>query len=230
MSRDIYRSKLFIFSVIFLFILLMSSDVLPERNVSAQSDVDKLIQEGKELYKNGEYKEAILKFLIAKDLAQSSKEISEVHFNLSLAYYSNSQNVEAEESLRKSLKVEPERIIDTQYYPPGFVEMFNKVEAEFLKLKEVERKPEKPVVKTRRPVERKVKKAGGGGFIIVLVALAAGGVAAALLLGKKPLGENGTIITTTGSIQVSSSPTGAQVYLDGSNEPLPIVWTKNSLV
>ncbi|MBL7082594.1 MAG: SUMF1/EgtB/PvdO family nonheme iron enzyme [Candidatus Aminicenantes bacterium] len=217
MSRDIYRSKLFIFSVIFLFILLMSSDVLPGWNVSAQSDVDKLIQEGKELYKSGEYKEAILKFLIAKDLAQSSKEISEVHFNLSLAYYSNSQNVEAEESLRKSLKVEPERIIDTQYYPPGFVEMFNKVEAEFLKLKEVERKPEKPVVKTRRPVERKVKKAGGGGFIIVLVALAAGGVAAALLLGKKPLGENGTIITTTGSIQVSSSPTGAQVYLDGSN-------------
>ena len=219
MNKDIYRSKLFIFSVIFLFILLMSSDVLPGWNVSAQSDVDKLIQEGKELYKSGEYKEAILKFLIAKDLAQSSKEISEVHFNLSLAYYSNNQNVEAEESLRKSLEVEPERIIDTQYYPPGFVEMFNKVEAEFLKLKEVERKPEKPVVKTRRPVERKVKKAGGGGFIIVLVALAAGGVAAALLLGPKPAGEDGTLNgtpTTTGSIQVTSSPTGAQVYLDGS--------------
>ncbi|NQT81305.1 MAG: hypothetical protein HQ555_13045, partial [Candidatus Aminicenantes bacterium] len=62
MSRDIYRSKLFIFSVIFLFILLMSSDVLPGWNISVQSDVDKLIQEGKELYKSGEYKEAILKF------------------------------------------------------------------------------------------------------------------------------------------------------------------------
>jgi len=223
MNKDIYRSKLFIFSVIFLFILLMSSDVLPERNVSAQSDVDKLIQEGKELYKNGEYKEAILKFLIAKDLAQTNKDVSEVHFNLSLAYYSNNQNVEAEESLRKSLEVEPERIIDTQYYPPGFVEMFNKVEAEFLKLKEVERKPEKPVVKTKPPVERKVKKGGGGGFIIVLVALAAGGVAAALLLGKKPAGEDGTLNgtpTTTGSIQVTSSPTGAQVYLDGSNTGL----------
>ncbi|GAG19596.1 unnamed protein product, partial [marine sediment metagenome] len=93
---------------------------------------------------------------------------------------------------------------------------------EFLKLKEeVERKPEKPVVKTKRPVERKVKKAGGGGFIIVLVVLAAGGVAAALLLGgTETNGENGGGLpsdgSTTGSIQVTSSPTGALVYLDGS--------------
>jgi len=60
-----------------------------------------------------------------------------------------------------------------------------------------------------------------GGFIIVLVALAAGGVAAALLLGgTETNGENGGELpsngSTTGSILVTSSPTGALVYLDGS--------------
>ena len=213
MNHDIFQSKLLIISVIFLFILLISSDVLPKSNVSAQRDVDRLIREGKELYKNGEYREAIVKFLEAKDLARTREEISEVYFNLSSAYYASSQSVEAREHLRKSLEVLPERTIDALYYSADFVEMFNETKAELIKLKEKEKRP---VVKAKPAVEKKVKK-GGGGLLIVLGVLVIGGAVAALALGggSSDGGTNGGI--TTGSIQVNSSPTGAQVFLNGSD-------------
>ncbi len=192
MNQDIFQSKLLIISVIFLFILLISSDVLPQRNVSAENDIEKLIQEGEELYKNGEYREAIVKFLEAKDLARTREEISEVYFNLSSAYYAINQSAEAKEHLQKSLEILPERTIDALYYSPGFVEMFNKTKAESIKLEE-----KRPVVKVKPGEEKKVKK-GGKGFLYVIGALVVGGgVAAALLLGKKATGET----TGSGSIQ-----------------------------
>ncbi len=217
MNQDIFQSKLLIISVIFLFILLISSDVLPQRNVSVQRDVDRLIREGKELYKNGEYREAIVKFLEAKDLARTREEISEVYFNLSSAYYASNQSVEAKEHLQKSLEILPERTINALYYSADFVEMFNETKAESIKLKEKEKRP---IVKAKPAVEKKVKK-GGGGILIVLGLLVIGGGAAALLLGGKSSdggdSGNGTPAPVYGSIQVSSSPTGAQVFLDGSD-------------
>ena len=217
MNHDIFQSKLLIISVIFLFILLISSDVLPQRNASVQRDVDRLIREGKELYKNGEYREAIIIFLEAKDLARTREEISEVYFNLSSAYYASNQSVEAKEHLQKSLETQPERTIDALYYSADFVEMFNETKAELIKLKEKEKRP---VVRAKPAVEKKVKK-GGGGILIVLGVLVIGGGVAALALGGGSSdgggNGNGTPAPVYGSIQVSSSPTGAQVYLDGSD-------------
>ncbi|HEB35182.1 MAG TPA: PEGA domain-containing protein [Candidatus Aminicenantes bacterium] len=217
MNHDIFQSKLLIISVIFLFILLISSDVLPKNNVSAQRDVDRLIREGKDLYKNGEYREAIVKFLEAKDLARTREEISEVYFNLSTAYYASNQSVEAKQHLQKSLETLPERTIDARYYSADFVEMFNETKAESIKLKEKEKRP---IVKAKPAVEKKVKK-GGGGLLIILGVLVLGGGAAAFLLGGKGSdgggNGNGTPAAVYGSIQVLSSPTGAQVFLDGSD-------------
>lgn len=67
-------------------------------------------------------------------------------------------------------------------------------------------------------VQEGVKKKGGsksmlyilGGIVVV------GGVAAAVLLGGGGGGGNGPTVST-GSIQVNSSPTGANVHLDGQN-------------
>ena len=213
MNKKIFQSKLLTISVIFLFILLISSDVLPQRSVSKENDIERLIQEGKELYKNGEYREAIIKFLEAKALARTKEHISEVYFNLSLAYYANNQSDEAREYLQRSLEILPERTIDAMYYSPGFVEMFNKVKAESIKLKE-----KRPVVMVKPGEEKKVKK-GGKGIGLIIGVLAAAGAAVALLGGKKGNGgdNGGTPTPTTGSIQVNSNPTGAQVFLDGSN-------------
>jgi len=55
---------------------------------------------------------------------------------------------------------------------------------------------------------------GGGGVLLVLAVLAGGAAGAALLLKSKPQ-ESPT--ATTGSIQVTSNPQGAKVYLDGTD-------------
>lgn len=63
-----------------------------------------------------------------------------------------------------------------------------------------------------------VYKLGGGSSALLILGgvVLAGGVGLALALGKKGDG-GGTSEPTTGSIQVNSTPTGASVYLDGSN-------------
>jgi hypothetical protein len=185
--------------------ILLSSDMLPERTVSVQRDVDRLIREGKELYENGEYEEAKDKFLEALGHAREREELSEVYFCLSLAYYATGQSEKAKENLLKLFEIQPDRIVDEWYCPSEFVEMFNKTKAESIKLKE-----KRPVVKVKPGEEKKVKK-GGKGLLLVIGALVTAGAAAALLMGKKGNG------VTTGSIQVNSLPTGAQVYLDGSD-------------
>jgi len=77
MKLKIFHSKtLAIFTLLF-FIILLSSDVLPQRNVLFQRDVDRLIREGKELYENGEYEGAKAKFLEALAHARKRKELSE---------------------------------------------------------------------------------------------------------------------------------------------------------
>ena len=148
MNQKSFQSKLLIIIVIFLFIPLISQDALPQRNVSAVYDIEKSIQEGKKLYKEGKYREAIAKFLEAKDLAQKKEELSEVYFNISLAYYADSQSIRARDYLQKSLEILPDRTIDTSlyhfplYYPSGFAELFNQIKIEVVKFKERMR-PEK---------------------------------------------------------------------------------------
>ncbi len=212
MKLKIFHSKtLTIFTLLF-FIMPLSSDVLLQRNVSVQRDVDRLIREGKELYENGEYEEAKDKFLEALGHAREREELSEVYFCLSLAYYANGQSEKAKENLLKLFEIQPDRIVDEWYCPSEFVEMFNKTKAESIKLKE-----KRPVVKVKPGEEKKVKK-GGKGFLLVIGVLVAGGAAAALLLSKKGNGGgNGIPVPVYGSIQVNSSPSGAQVYLDGSD-------------
>jgi hypothetical protein len=64
-------------------------------------------------------------------------------------------------------------------------------------------------------VEEGVKKKGGKSMLFILGGLVvAGGVAAAVLLGGGGSEEDSI---STGSIQVNSNPTGADVYLDGQN-------------
>jgi len=209
-NRNILHSKFLVNSILFLFILLISSDVFPQRNASVVYNVEKLIQEGKELYRDGKYQDAIKKFLEAENLTKEEEKLSEVYFHLAAAYYAIKQSVRAEDYLRKFFEMVPERTIDDVLnYHPRFVELFNQIKEEVSKLKE-----KKPVVKAKPAAERKVKK-GGGGFLLVIGALVVvgGGVAAALLLSKKES-------PTTGSIQVNSTPTEAQVFLDGTDTGL----------
>ncbi|MFB0564926.1 MAG: TonB family protein [Candidatus Aminicenantaceae bacterium] len=111
--------------IIFLSIYLISAETLPSQETSGQSKVEKLIQEGKDLYENGEYKEAIIRFLEGLTEAQSNREFSEIYFNLSLGYYADGQAAKAKNYLQKLFEIQPDKAIDERYFPTGFVRIFN---------------------------------------------------------------------------------------------------------
>ena len=183
---------------LFLFLLLISSDSISQLTTDESLGI-KLMDDAEKLYIDGKYQEALDKLNRALSLVKIKRNLARLYLQLSVVYYALGQSSESEQYLRYMLRIEPEKQIDEERYPRGYLELYWSVIKDY------------PVVKAKPPAERKVKK-GGGGFLLVIGALVlvGGGVAAALLLSKKES-------PTTGSIQVNSTPTGAQVSLDDTD-------------
>ncbi len=214
-----FRSKTLAVSTLFLFLVFISSDLWGQRNMSAQLEFDKLIRDGKQYYENGDYERARNKLIQALSRARVKGQYSEVYFELALAYYANGQNEKAKDSLVKLLRTDPGKIIDERYFPSGFIDIFNQLKKGYVP---ATKKPTRPVVKSK-PIVGKAPKKGGGGVLLALGAIVLGGGAAlALLGGEKTDSSTDTPdtpdppVSTTGSIQLNSTPTGASVILDGS--------------
>jgi DNA-binding beta-propeller fold protein YncE len=191
--------------VILVFGLFITRAALPLEFLFLQDEFSKKVHEGKISYSEGDYEEAIRLFLEAEKLATSETEFSEIYLNLSLAYYAAGNIDNSKEYLQKFFGVDKDKIINENFFPKGFIDIFHEERNLYLaKLKE-----EKPVVR-KQPGE--IKKRKRFPWMVVSAILLAGGSLAALLLSKK--GED-SAAASTGSLQVNSSPTGAEVYLDG---------------
>jgi len=186
---------------LFLFLVLISSDSISQLTTDESLGI-KLMDDAEKLYIDGKYQEALDKLNRALSLVKIKRNLARLYLQLSVVYYALGQSSESEQYLRYLLQVEPEKQIDEERYPRGYLELYWSVIKDY------------PVVKAKPAAERKVKK-GGRGFLLVIGALVVvgGGVAAALLLSKKES-------PTTGSIQVNSTPTDAQVFLDGTDTGL----------
>lgn len=75
-------------------------------------------------------------------------------------------------------------------------------------------KPEEPVVKQQEAEEGKIEEKRKVPWLLIAGVAVIGGALAYLLLGGSESSEEEV---TAGSIQVNSSPSGAQIFLDGSN-------------
>ncbi|MGD2245743.1 MAG: TonB family protein [Candidatus Aminicenantes bacterium] len=145
---------------VLIFTLTLSSPLLAfEKSIPQQSETAELIKAGKELYENGEYKEAIIMFLTALTKNPSVDELSEAYFNLSLAYFADGQSQNAEEYLQKMFEIQPDKTIDERYYPLSFVELFNRLKPEPKTEPKIKPEPEKkPPLKTQPEVETKPER------------------------------------------------------------------------
>jgi TonB family protein len=150
--------KMMIISV-FVFLLTYFSPLSwPEKETLLQSDITELIRAGKELYENGDYKEAIIMFLTILTKTQAADEVSEIYFNLSLSYFADGQSEKAEEYLRKLFEIRPDKTIDERYFPLSFVELFNRLKPEPKPVPEIKTKtkpPIKPEPEKKPPPETK---------------------------------------------------------------------------
>jgi hypothetical protein len=215
MQKWAFRSKYSTSCLILFFIQFLYADLIPQQETSFQ----RFMAEGKAQYEQGEYKDAVSNFFKAKDIARATKEVSEALFYLSLAYFATGDNASCEEYLKRLFDVDLTRVIEEAYVPSGYSEIYHRLQGsarELVAKKKTEE--EKPLVRTKPGKAEQIKKKKKGFPFLVVGIVLGGGVAAAALLSKKGGGGgSSTPVSTVGTIQVNSNPTGAKVFLDGAD-------------
>jgi subtilisin-like proprotein convertase family protein len=109
---------------------------------AAPSDSDettRLLREADEAYQNGNFKLAIDKYQKAmqligekKELAQTKQELFQTMTSLALTYFTIQENAKARKQLEDLVQVAPNRELDSEMYPPRFLEIFRDVQHDFL--------------------------------------------------------------------------------------------------
>lgn len=113
-----------------------------------QTDVDKILEEGKKAYMNGDYEKAIEFFTQAINLIRNKAELIEAHLSLALTYFTVNQTENCKKEIRRVFELNPNHSIDPDFYSPRFVLLFESVRKEFTKTppaqKPTTEKTEKP--------------------------------------------------------------------------------------
>jgi len=98
---------------------------------NGQSEGKSLIEQGKENYKKGRYREAIINFLEAQQKNPIKDKEEEIFLNLSLSYYALNKIIRAEENLNKLFRINSSKTINEIDYPLGFIEIYKKIKSEY---------------------------------------------------------------------------------------------------
>ena len=204
------------FFTIFVFFTYIVSSSFPQAD-DIESRGLALIKEGEALYDAFKYREAVEKFEKAKALLKTDKNLIRLYLNLSKALYALGLKSKTEKAIKEMFKRKLSPEIDEDQYPRGYLEIYNKLSKKYEKpvvsRYEIETKEKKVVEK---PAKKRKKKKKFSPVIIILALVAVGAVV--LLSGKK---KDKTTpepqVPTKGSINVQSSPSGAEVWLNGEN-------------
>lgn len=270
-----FHSKFTIFALIFSFILLLSTDVMPYQVTSDSDEASKpvvkvkiareaispaqqgrfesLIEEGKKLLQEEmDYYRAISKFKEAGDIAVNREQKSDAFFYLSLAYFGTieeSVNEEFNETVSKLIEIDYYREPDRLLCPPGYISLFQEIKKSYGGLNIQSNPPgadvflndsressgKTPLIIGSRAGSVKVTVQAGKKEKSDEVMVVAGDVTktqAYVLKGKsKSIYLIGGLVVAcgvgvtlffmlrskTGDIEITSNPSDAKVYLDGTD-------------
>ncbi|NOR15380.1 MAG: PEGA domain-containing protein, partial [Candidatus Aminicenantes bacterium] len=210
------RSRFVSVLSIILFLVFTVSTSYPGSASSQESDAKRFHNEGIRAFENGEYNKAIDWFMKTLELTQDKQLQTETYVYLSLVNFYLGDSYNSQNWIKKALDNDPGKEVSSRF-SSDYIDLFNKTKSEYAK--EVAGKQreaeEAKVEEADKPEPRTVavkagKKEGSKKKLLLLIggALVAGGIV--LLLLKPGKGD-------TGSIQVSSTPQGAKIYLDGSD-------------
>lgn len=181
---------------------------------SQESDAERYFKEGIQSLENGEYNTAIDRFTHVLELTKDKRLETETYVYLSLVNFYLGETYNAQNWIKRALDNDPNKKASSSF-PSEYIDLFNKTKGEHVseakgKQKEAGAAPAEITEKKepRRVAVKAGKKEEGSKKTLLMIggALVAG--AAVLLLVLKPWSAD------TGSIQVSSEPEGATVYLN----------------
>jgi hypothetical protein len=208
-----FRSKRIVFFSLFLVFFFLFDSSYSLASTAQEKAAADLKREGVELYHSGAYVQAIENFKQIESKTTDKFILAQAYIYLSMSYYCLEEKEESIKWLNKAMETNPEINEGDLLFPPGFESLYAKAKEEAAKSAQ---RPaptsivKKPVVKVSFGTGEKKKKKSP--LLFIVGGLAVAGALAYVLLAKKK-----TPPPTTGSIQVNSTPTGAKVYLDGSD-------------
>ncbi|MFQ6083829.1 MAG: PEGA domain-containing protein [Candidatus Aminicenantia bacterium] len=187
-----------------------------EISYSQSPSPEEFVQEGKTLYSVGNYELSIEKLRQAesylkavKDRAKAEK-LAEIYFYQGLNFAKQGNEKISKAFFKRALHYSPEKEYDTSLMNETTKKIFTKAKLEF----EKEFSP--------KAMGMPADGDGGGGssaawIVLGIVVLIGAGVLAYFLLKEKEEEKEKEKEPDVGSIQVNSTPTGATIWLDGSN-------------
>ncbi|MGQ9618943.1 MAG: family 16 glycoside hydrolase [Candidatus Aminicenantia bacterium] len=101
--------------------------------LSQQTDVDKILDDGKEAYLNGDYEKAIEFFSQAIRLIRNKAKLVDAHLSLAITYFTVNQTENCKKEISRVFELNPNHSIDPDFYSPKFVLLFESVRKEFSK-------------------------------------------------------------------------------------------------
>ncbi|GEM_PF-2665764 len=113
---------------IFLFIFSITLPVYSQQS----SDIEKLLEEGKRAYAEGNFEEAIQKLSLAINIIKTKSRLVDAYMTLSLTYFTIGNKEKAREGIEKALTVNPKLVLDPDYYPPKFIALVEEIRKDFI--------------------------------------------------------------------------------------------------
>lgn len=95
-----------------------------------QTDIDKILEEGKKAYLDGDYERAIQLLNQAILLIKNKSTLIDAHLSLALTYFTVNQIDNCKEQIKSILKLNPSFRPDPEFYSPKFIKLFDDVKKE----------------------------------------------------------------------------------------------------
>jgi len=131
------------YSIICLLLFSLPLVLLPETAwlISCQQEEEALLEQGKQYYMEGRYKEAIEKLTLAIELIVDKNKLIDAHIHIALCHFALGEMDITKEYLTELIRIDPAQELDPEYHPPAFVDLFSEVKEVILARIRVETEP-----------------------------------------------------------------------------------------
>jgi hypothetical protein len=131
------------YAITFALLCFLPLVLLPETAwlLVPQEEGELMLMQGKQLYKDGHFDEAIDKLTLAIKVLKDKDKLIDANLHLALCHFALAELDKAKEYLADLLRINPAQNLDPMFYPPDFLQLFEETKGMILAHIKVETEP-----------------------------------------------------------------------------------------